>query len=73
MIALFKVCPLCLSFGFLTLAKYHMQHIHCGCIASKYLYEYMDYGGVGCVSCVSRLGNHALISVQVLLLLLLLF
>nr|GMD67055.1 B3 domain-containing transcription repressor VAL1-like [Ipomoea batatas] len=40
------------------------KHIHCGCIASKYLYEYMDYGGIGCVSCVSRLGNHALRSVQ---------
>ncbi|XVE58912.1 hypothetical protein DITRI_Ditri05aG0000900 [Diplodiscus trichospermus] len=28
------------------------KHLHCGCIASKYLLELLDYGGVGCSSCV---------------------
>ncbi|KAL4342888.1 hypothetical protein HN51_061202 [Arachis hypogaea] len=27
--------------------------IHCGCIVSKSLFEYLDFGGVGCVSCVN--------------------
>ncbi|CAL2263268.1 unnamed protein product [Prunus armeniaca] len=25
--------------------------LHCGCIVSKSLYECLDYGGVGCISC----------------------
>ncbi|KAF3454800.1 hypothetical protein FNV43_RR05248 [Rhamnella rubrinervis] len=29
------------------------KHLHCGCIASKSLYEFLDYGGVGCTSCAS--------------------
>ncbi|KAK7305549.1 hypothetical protein VNO77_43455 [Canavalia gladiata] len=27
--------------------------IHCGCIVSRSLFEYLDFGGVGCVSCVN--------------------
>ncbi|PON37687.1 hypothetical protein PanWU01x14_318450 [Parasponia andersonii] len=27
------------------------KHLHCGCIASKSLYEFLDYGGIGCISC----------------------
>ncbi|PNY10405.1 B3 domain-containing transcription repressor val1-like protein [Trifolium pratense] len=26
--------------------------IHCGCIVSKSLFEYLDFGGIGCVTCV---------------------
>ncbi|XP_018476649.1 B3 domain-containing transcription repressor VAL1 [Raphanus sativus] len=27
------------------------KRLHCGCIASKLMVEFMDYGGVGCTSC----------------------
>ncbi|KAK7302099.1 hypothetical protein RJT34_12979 [Clitoria ternatea] len=27
--------------------------IHCGCIVSRSLFEYLDFGGVGCISCVN--------------------
>lgn len=30
------------------------QRIHCGCIASKSMFEYLDYGGIGCTTCVKR-------------------
>ncbi|XP_075515382.1 B3 domain-containing transcription repressor VAL1-like isoform X2 [Primulina tabacum] len=29
--------------------------IHCGCTASRYLYEYMDFGGISCLSCAKNL------------------
>ncbi|XP_073291630.1 B3 domain-containing transcription repressor VAL1-like isoform X2 [Primulina huaijiensis] len=29
--------------------------IHCGCSASRYLYEYMDFGGISCLSCAKNL------------------
>ncbi|CAA0820635.1 B3 domain-containing transcription repressor VAL1 [Striga hermonthica] len=33
--------------------------VHCGCIASRHLHEYMDFGGVACISCAKRLETHA--------------
>ncbi|XP_068495397.1 B3 domain-containing transcription repressor VAL1-like isoform X2 [Phaseolus vulgaris] len=27
--------------------------IHCGCMVSRSLFEHLDYGGIGCVSCVN--------------------
>ncbi|KAK6163865.1 hypothetical protein DH2020_000729 [Rehmannia glutinosa] len=41
------------------------KRIHCGCIASRYLHEYMDLGGVGCLSCVKRLEIHSVQSIQI--------
>ncbi|XP_031122376.1 B3 domain-containing transcription repressor VAL1-like isoform X3 [Ipomoea triloba] len=41
------------------------KRIHCGCIASKYLFEYMDLGGIGCLSCARRLGGQALRPIEV--------
>ncbi|KAL1834972.1 B3 domain-containing transcription repressor VAL1 isoform X2 [Daucus carota subsp. sativus] len=32
--------------------KFCGKHIHCGCIASKSLHDYLDSGGVGCLSCI---------------------
>lgn len=32
--------------------KFCGKHIHCGCIASKSLHDYLDLGGVGCLSCI---------------------
>ncbi|WZY81561.1 B3 domain-containing transcription repressor VAL1-like [Brassica napus] len=29
------------------------KRLHCGCIASKLMVEFMDYGGVGCTSCTN--------------------
>ncbi|CAN8247490.1 unnamed protein product [Cochlearia groenlandica] len=29
------------------------KRLHCGCIASKLMFELMDYGGVGCTSCAN--------------------
>ncbi|KAG5233575.1 B3 domain-containing transcription repressor VAL [Salix suchowensis] len=34
------------------------KHLHCGCIASKFLLELMDYGGVGCASCARSWRLH---------------
>ncbi|KAM0995792.1 hypothetical protein EV1_005934 [Malus domestica] len=28
--------------------------LHCGCIVSKTLYEYLDFGGIGCIGCASQ-------------------
>ncbi|EYU36907.1 hypothetical protein MIMGU_mgv1a001615mg [Erythranthe guttata] len=39
--------------------------VHCGCIASKYLHEYMDFGGISCSSCSKRLEIHTPPSIQV--------
>ncbi|KAL0419309.1 UNVERIFIED_CONTAM: B3 domain-containing protein [Sesamum radiatum] len=40
------------------------KRIHCGCIASRYLHEYLDFGGVGCISCAKRLEIHAVQSIS---------
>ncbi|KAF8086512.1 hypothetical protein N665_0622s0008 [Sinapis alba] len=29
------------------------KRLHCGCIASKLMVEFMDYGGVGCTTCTN--------------------
>lgn len=42
------------------------QMVHCGCIASRYLYEYMEFGGVACISCAKRLEIHSAQSIQVI-------
>ncbi|XP_057472831.1 B3 domain-containing transcription repressor VAL1-like isoform X1 [Actinidia eriantha] len=34
------------------------KRIHCGCIASKSLHDYLDLGGVGCISCAKSLETH---------------
>ncbi|KAH0750180.1 hypothetical protein KY290_029412 [Solanum tuberosum] len=39
--------------------------IHCGCIASKYLYEYLDYGGVTCIKCARHLDGHSIRPIQI--------
>lgn len=36
-----------------------LQHLHCGCIASKFLMELHDSGGVNCISCAKKLGLNA--------------
>ncbi|XP_019178807.1 PREDICTED: B3 domain-containing transcription repressor VAL1-like isoform X3 [Ipomoea nil] len=41
------------------------KRIHCGCIASKYLFEYMDLGGIVCLSCARILGGQALRPIQI--------
>ncbi|KAG8371578.1 hypothetical protein BUALT_Bualt13G0102500 [Buddleja alternifolia] len=41
------------------------KRIHCGCIASRYLHEYMDFGGVGCISCAKRLEIHTVQSMPI--------
>ncbi|CAH9138549.1 unnamed protein product [Cuscuta epithymum] len=41
------------------------KRIHCGCIMSKYLFEYMDFGGIGCLSCTRCLGGHTIFPVQI--------
>ncbi|CAH9075314.1 unnamed protein product [Cuscuta epithymum] len=40
------------------------KHLHCGCIASMYLYEHMDYGGISCINCSRRLGGQILRTIQ---------
>ncbi|KAM3692230.1 hypothetical protein ACJW31_08G073400 [Castanea mollissima] len=36
------------------------KRIHCGCIMSKRLYEYLDFGGVGCISCAKSSGLYSI-------------
>lgn len=43
-----------------------MQIVHCGCIASKHLYEYMEFGGVACISCAKRLEINSAQPTQVI-------
>ncbi|XP_019439592.1 PREDICTED: B3 domain-containing transcription repressor VAL1-like isoform X3 [Lupinus angustifolius] len=33
--------------------KFCNKPIHCGCIVSRSLFEYLDFDGIGCVSCVA--------------------
>ena len=35
-----------------------LQNLHCGCIASKFLMELHDSGGVNCISCAKDLELH---------------
>lgn len=46
---------------------YLTQRLHCGCIASKSLYEFLDYGGVGCTSCASSSQFCSVRSTQIML------
>ncbi|KAL3850531.1 hypothetical protein ACJIZ3_012413 [Penstemon smallii] len=41
------------------------KRIHCGCIASRYLHEYMDFGGIACISCAKRLEIRLVQSMQI--------
>ncbi|KAI3461728.1 hypothetical protein Pfo_018391 [Paulownia fortunei] len=41
------------------------KSVHCGCIASRYLHEYMDFGGVACISCAKCLEIHPVQSIQI--------
>ncbi|XWS71952.1 hypothetical protein CRYUN_Cryun03dG0182800 [Craigia yunnanensis] len=40
------------------------KRLHCGCIASKYLLELLDYGGVGCTSCAKSSLVHSVRRIQ---------
>ncbi|XP_022732167.1 B3 domain-containing transcription repressor VAL1-like isoform X2 [Durio zibethinus] len=40
------------------------KRLHCGCIASKYLLELLDYGGVGCTSCAKSSRFHSVRRIQ---------
>ncbi|KAE8667466.1 B3 domain-containing transcription repressor VAL1 [Hibiscus syriacus] len=40
------------------------NHLHCGCIASKYLLDFLDYGGVGCISCPKSSQLHPVKRIQ---------
>ncbi|XP_019430570.1 PREDICTED: B3 domain-containing transcription repressor VAL1-like isoform X2 [Lupinus angustifolius] len=33
--------------------KFCNKPIHCGCVVSRSLFEYLDFDGIGCVSCVA--------------------
>ncbi|KAM6578450.1 hypothetical protein CsatB_030287 [Cannabis sativa] len=39
------------------------KRIHCGCIASKSLFECLDFGGVGCINCATS-SRHRLIQID---------
>ncbi|XP_057514030.1 B3 domain-containing transcription repressor VAL1-like [Actinidia eriantha] len=41
------------------------KHIHCGCIASKYLHEYLDFGGICCITCAKSLVTHSIRPIQI--------
>lgn len=41
------------------------KRLHCGCIASKFLLELLDYGGVGCSSCARSSRLHSMQSDEI--------
>ncbi|CAA2964104.1 B3 domain-containing transcription repressor VAL1-like [Olea europaea subsp. europaea] len=41
------------------------KRIHCGCIASRFLYEYMDFGGVECINCAKHMEINLMQSMQI--------
>ncbi|GFY99372.1 HSI2-like 1 [Actinidia rufa] len=41
------------------------KRIHCGCISSKSLHDYLDFGGVGCISCAKSLETHLIRPIQI--------
>lgn len=50
-----------------TLFAFVYQMVHCGCIASRHLFEHMEFGGVACISCSKRLEIHSPQPVQVII------
>ncbi|KAK8980392.1 hypothetical protein V6N11_028953 [Hibiscus sabdariffa] len=40
------------------------NYLHCGCIASKYLLDFLDYGGVACISCAKSSQLHSVKRIQ---------
>ncbi|VFR01980.1 unnamed protein product [Cuscuta campestris] len=40
------------------------KRLHCGCIVSMYLYDYMDHGGISCINCTRLLGVQILRTIQ---------
>ncbi|KAA8543650.1 hypothetical protein F0562_021604 [Nyssa sinensis] len=45
--------------------KFCGKRIHCGCIASKYLHDYLDSGGVGCISCAKILETDSIRPIEI--------
>ncbi|XVF46112.1 hypothetical protein PTKIN_Ptkin03bG0000500 [Pterospermum kingtungense] len=45
--------------------KDNFSHLHCGCIAFKYLLELLDYEGVGCTSCAKSYRLHSIRRIQI--------
>ncbi|KAL3530979.1 hypothetical protein ACH5RR_010301 [Cinchona calisaya] len=41
------------------------KRIHCGCVASKLLHEFLDFGGVGCISCVKCMDTPSTRSIPI--------
>uniref|UniRef100_A0A5B6ZGY0 Putative B3 domain-containing transcription repressor VAL1-like n=1 Tax=Davidia involucrata TaxID=16924 RepID=A0A5B6ZGY0_DAVIN len=41
------------------------KRIHCGCIASKYLHDYLDFGGVGCINCAKSSETDSIRPIQI--------
>ncbi|CAA3016184.1 B3 domain-containing transcription repressor VAL1-like [Olea europaea subsp. europaea] len=41
------------------------KRIHCGCIASRFLHEYMDFGGIGCRDCTKQMEINLMQSTQI--------
>ncbi|KAK2992727.1 hypothetical protein RJ640_025230 [Escallonia rubra] len=41
------------------------KQIHCGCIASKYMHDFLDSGGVGCIGCIRDLETRLVRPVQI--------
>ncbi|KAL6978993.1 hypothetical protein U1Q18_020658 [Sarracenia purpurea var. burkii] len=41
------------------------KRVHCGCIVSKNLHDYMDFGGVGCISCAKILETRSIRHIQI--------
>lgn len=44
--------------------KFCEKPIHCGCIVSKYLHDYLDFGGIACIICLRAMANRSLRPLQ---------
>ncbi|XP_059659880.1 B3 domain-containing transcription repressor VAL1-like isoform X2 [Cornus florida] len=45
--------------------RYCRKHIHCGCIASKSLHDFLDFGGIVCISCAKGLQTRSMRPIQI--------
>ncbi|XP_052187292.1 B3 domain-containing transcription repressor VAL1 isoform X2 [Diospyros lotus] len=41
------------------------KRVHCGCIASKYLLNYLDFGGIACINCANGLETCSVRPLQI--------
>lgn len=60
-------CLLVQHFQFKFNNFWYVQRLHCGCVASRFLLELLDGGGVKCINCVKNSGRRAVRSIYMII------